>query len=54
MDNREKLRKAIKTRLIVMSLATLLPIVVLILFNLPVFQDRDISDFFVIQNMQTY
>ncbi|MDE6946148.1 MAG: hypothetical protein K2P14_03075 [Anaeroplasmataceae bacterium] len=40
MDNREKLRKAIKTRLIVMSLATLLPIVVLILFNLPVFQDR--------------
>ena len=44
MDNREKLRKAIKTRLIVMSLATLLPIVVLILFNLPVFQDRFVVD----------
>ncbi|MDE7162322.1 MAG: hypothetical protein K2N65_06175, partial [Anaeroplasmataceae bacterium] len=38
MDSREKLKKGIKTRLIVMSLSTLLPIILLIVFNLPFFK----------------
>lgn len=51
MDAKEKLRKGIRTRLIVMSLATLLPILLLILFNLPFFKNRFVvySDLFVLR-----
>ena len=45
MDNKEKLRKGIKIRLIVMSLSTVLPIILMILFELPVFKQQ-----FVIYN----
>ncbi len=40
MDPREKLRKGVKTRLIVMSLSTILPIILLIAFDLPFFKER--------------
>ena len=40
MDNKEKIKKGIKTRLIVMSLSTLLPILLLIFFSLPFFKKR--------------
>ncbi|MDE6584002.1 MAG: hypothetical protein K2K15_01245 [Anaeroplasmataceae bacterium] len=51
MDAKEKLRKGIRTRLIVMSLATVLPIILLILFNLPFFKNRFVvySDLFVLR-----
>lgn len=51
MDAKEKLRKGIRTRLIVMSLATILPIILLILFNLPFFKNRFVvySDLFVLR-----
>lgn len=40
MDYQEKMKKGIKIRLIVMSLSTLLPILLLILFNLPFFKEK--------------
>lgn len=40
MDTQEKLKKGIKIRLIVMSLSTLLPILLLILFSLPFFEKQ--------------
>ncbi|MDE7264629.1 MAG: hypothetical protein K2N64_08230 [Anaeroplasmataceae bacterium] len=40
MDTQEKLKKGIKIRLIVMSLSTLLPLVLLILFSLPFFEQQ--------------
>lgn len=40
MDYQEKMRKGIIIRLIVMSLSTLLPILLLILFNLPFFKEK--------------
>lgn len=40
MENKEKLEKSIKIRLIVMSLATVLPIILLILFELPFFRSQ--------------
>lgn len=51
MDSKEKLRKGIKIRLIVMSLSTLLPIVLLILFNLPFFKKefKVYGDLFVLR-----
>ncbi len=40
MENKEKIKKGIKIRLIVMSLSTVLPILLLIFFELPFFKDQ--------------
>lgn len=40
MDNREKLRKTTKIKLIVMILSTVLPILLLVFFELPFFKDK--------------
>lgn len=40
MENKDKLKKSIKVRLVVMSLSTILPIILLILFELPFFKNR--------------
>ena len=40
MENREKINRGIKVRLIVMSLATLLPVLLLVLFESPFFREK--------------
>jgi hypothetical protein len=48
---KEKMKKGVKIRLIVMSLSAVLPIILLILFDLPFFKDRFVvySDLFVLR-----
>ncbi len=51
MYAKEKMKKGVKIRLIVMSLSAVLPIILLILFDLPFFKDRFVvySDLFVLR-----
>ncbi|MCM1131002.1 MAG: hypothetical protein NC310_03060 [Roseburia sp.] len=51
MDSKEKLRKGIKIRLIVMSLSAVLPIILLVLFSLPFFKKQFVvySDLFFLR-----
>lgn len=51
MDVKEKMKKGVKIRLIVMSLSAVLPIILLILFDLPFFKDQFVvySDLFVLR-----